>query len=86
MKRFTCQCGAQAVAGSERWPSIKLCHECFQKVAKYFMTHMPTTLDHNPLAVEILGLEQHGDRCRLWNIDDDFTAREFYFKTRRDDS
>lgn len=86
MKRFKCQCGSPAVMGSELWPSITLCYDCFQKVSKFFMTHCKDTLDANPLAVELLGLEQHGDRYRLWLVGDDFVAREFYFTDSKNDS
>ena len=72
--------------GSDRWPSIQLCYECFKKVSHFFAARMPELLDGNPLAVELLGIEQCDDRYRLWLVDESFVCREFYFSDSQKDS
>lgn len=83
MKRIKCQCGTPAVMESELWPSIRLCHECYKSTAEFFATKMPEVLDGNPLAMDICGLELHGDRYRIWIINDSYVCKEFYFRSRK---
>lgn len=71
------------VMESELWPSIKFCGPCYSKLTTYFGTRMPELLDGNPLACDLLGLELHGDRYRIWLVEDSSTAREFYFRNRK---
>lgn len=83
MKRLVCQCGSPAIMQSDLWPSIKLCHDCYKSFSTFIATRMPETLDGNPLAADLLGLEPHGDRYRVWITDDSFVSREFYFSIRK---
>lgn len=83
MKRLKCQCGSPAIMQSDIWPSIFLCNECYKRVTEYFATRMPETLDNNPLAADLCGLEQHDDRYRIWIIGDSYVCKEFYFTNRK---
>lgn len=83
MKRIKCLCGSAAIAQSDIWPSIKLCHDCYKSFSEFMATKMPETLDGNPLAADLCGLDPHGDRYRIWITDDSFVSREYYFSNRR---
>ncbi len=83
MKRIKCLCGSAAIMQSDIWPSIKLCNDCYKSFTNYMATKMPDLLDGNPLAEDLCGLEPHGDRCRIWIIEDSYVCREFYFSNRK---
>lgn len=68
---------------SELWPSVRLCYECYRKLMGYFGTRMPGLLDGNPLACDLLGLEPHDDRYRIWIVEDSTVCKELYFASRK---
>lgn len=73
MKRITppkCTCCDHhfAVRESERWPSVKLCVVCHDKVLIFFATQMPHLLDGNPLAVDLLRVD-NVELWRQWTMD-----------------
>lgn len=86
--KCTCCTTRAAMYESDVWPTVRLCLDCRNHIVEYFF-QFDCVYHGNPLAIELFGTEDNGDRpdaIRIWRRveNQSSTFRELYVRRHED--